>query len=65
MFEWLSLAAVCLIDAMGLGDVARASRYVIDLIERSHGYSRRDSHPHASSAQLASRERKQRASGSG
>jgi hypothetical protein len=77
MLEWLSLAAVCLIDAMGLGDVARASRYAIELIERSHVYSRggcgcgrrlcsrRRARPSASSAQLASRERKQCASGGG
>jgi hypothetical protein len=31
MLEWLSLAAVCLIDAMGLGEVARASRYAIEV----------------------------------
>ena len=31
MLEWLSLAAVCLIDAMGLGEVARASRFAIEV----------------------------------
>ena len=40
MLEWLSLAAVCLIDAMGLGDLARASRYAIEVFERSHVYPR-------------------------
>ena len=41
MLEWLSLAAVCLFDAMGLGDVARASRYAIEVFERHRGYGRR------------------------
>jgi hypothetical protein len=40
MLGWLSQAVVCLIDAMGLGDVARASRYAIEVFERLHVYSR-------------------------